>query len=70
MAYLHERLDGTIKVHPHKLRAMLRSKIADLLSRYSLDEVLGEIADQRPSFDIRLTAAGKIKTEESVERSA
>jgi hypothetical protein len=68
MAYLHERLDGSIKVHPHKLRAMLRTKVHDLLARYSLDEVLGEIADQRPSFDIRLTAAGKAPVAE--ERSA
>jgi hypothetical protein len=57
MAYIRERSDGTSAVHPHKLRAMLKNKIAELLTRYSLDEVLSEVAAQRPSFDIRICPA-------------
>lgn len=66
MSYIHEKPDGTAKVHPHKLRAMLKNKISDLLTRYTLDEVLSEIAQQRPTFDIRVSIAdsakGKIAT--------
>jgi hypothetical protein len=57
MAYFHEKADGSNKAQPHKLRAMLKNKVGDLLSRYTLDEVLSEVAAQRPSFDIILRVA-------------
>jgi hypothetical protein len=57
MAYIRERSNGTSVVHPHKLRAMLKTKISELLTRYSLDEVLSEVAAQRPSFDIHICPA-------------
>ena len=57
MAYTKERMDGTISVYPHKMRVMLKNKISEMLSRYSLDEVLSEIAQQRPTFNIHVTAA-------------
>jgi hypothetical protein len=53
MAYIREKMDGTPLVQPHKLRVLLQKKISELLTKYTLDEVLGEIAQQRPSFDIR-----------------
>lgn len=56
MSFTKEKADGSVVAHPHKLRVMLRDKIGDLLSRYTLDEVLSEIASQRPTFDIHLTA--------------
>jgi hypothetical protein len=63
MAYIRERMDGTAQVYPRKLRAALRNKVGDLLSRYSIDEVLSEIADQRPTFDIRLIVAPQRQAE-------
>jgi len=55
--YAKDKADGTTVTYPHKLRVLLRGKVEDLLQRYSLDEVLSEIAAQRPAFDIHLTAA-------------
>lgn len=54
MAYIREKMNGEVHVHPHKQRVMLEKKIGELLSRYTLDEVLAEIAAQRPTFDIVL----------------
>jgi hypothetical protein len=59
MAYLKERMNGTVVTQPHKMRVMLRGKISNLLTQYTLDEVLGEIAAQRPTFDIHLVVAGR-----------
>lgn len=57
MAYIKEHGHKPPTVYPHKLRSMLKGKVSDLLSRYTLDEVLSEIASQRPSFDIHLHLA-------------
>jgi hypothetical protein len=54
--FTKNKADGTVVAQPHKLRVMLRDKVGDLLSRYTLDEVLSEIAAQRPAFDIHLSA--------------
>jgi len=53
MTYIREKMDGTPVVQPHKQRVFLQKKISYLLTKYTLDEVLGEIAQQRQSFDIR-----------------
>jgi hypothetical protein len=67
MAYIHEKADGSAKPYPHKLRIFLKNKIAELLTRYTLDEVLSEIAAQRPSWDIIVRVADqKPKTEDEL----
>ena len=45
---------GAEKLYPHKTRIMLERKVRELLTKYSLDEVLREIAQQRPAFHIHM----------------
>jgi hypothetical protein len=66
MAYIKQRANGTTTPYPHKMRVMLRKQMNELLSRYSLDEVLSEIATLRPSFDIRLCVAAAVEPMYSV----
>jgi hypothetical protein len=71
MAYIKERMDGAVTAYPHKMRVMLEKKISEMLSRYSLDEVLSEIAAQRPTFDLHLRVAQENRgTSASEKRSA
>ena len=59
MSYYRERLDGTPVLHPHKHKTILKNKIIALLAHHSLDDVLSEIAAQRPAFDIHIRVADR-----------
>jgi hypothetical protein len=46
---------------PAKVARELKDRIAELFTRYSFEEVMKEIAKQKPKYDITIATAGKVK---------
>lgn len=58
MALSIDRDMRVVTIHPPKLRIRLKQIVTELLHRYTLEELLAEIARQRPDLDIDIHRCG------------
>jgi hypothetical protein len=47
----------TTATHPPRLARELKQRIEDLFHRYAFEEVIAEIARQKPKFDIHISSS-------------